>query len=93
MFQHLLCVLHNQPIAINDNLNHLRQSSVIAISPTIIKGKGLNCSPQAPPDFVHSTVIPGKDISFDSYVCSLAAMLPCSVTRLLVKRSFGPVLL
>jgi hypothetical protein len=25
MFQHLLCVLHNQPIAINDNLDHLRQ--------------------------------------------------------------------
>jgi hypothetical protein len=75
-------VLHNQPIAINDNLNHLRQSSVIAISPTIspfgidgnmygnmswqyvfhfspfdIKGKGLNCSPQAPLDFVHAALI------------------------------------
>jgi hypothetical protein len=24
LFQHLLCVLHNQPIAINDNLDHLR---------------------------------------------------------------------
>jgi hypothetical protein len=36
VFQRLcsLCVLHNQPISINDNLNHLRQSSVIAISPT-----------------------------------------------------------
>jgi hypothetical protein len=35
MFQHLLCVLHNQPIAINDNLDHLRQllcsSSVSAL--------------------------------------------------------------
>jgi hypothetical protein len=34
VFQHL-CVLHNQPIAINDNLNHLRQllcsSSVSAL--------------------------------------------------------------
>jgi hypothetical protein len=35
MFQHLLCVLHNQPISINDNLDHLRQllcsSSVSAL--------------------------------------------------------------
>jgi hypothetical protein len=65
----------------------------LSFLPFDIKGKGLNCSPQAPPDFVHSTAIPGKDISFDIYVCSLAAMLPCSITRLLVKRSFGPVLL
>jgi hypothetical protein len=35
VFQHLLCVLHKQSIAINDNLNHLLQSSVISISPTI----------------------------------------------------------
>jgi hypothetical protein len=33
--QRLLCVLHKQSIAINDNLNHLLQSSVIAIFPTI----------------------------------------------------------
>jgi hypothetical protein len=33
VFQRLLCVLHKQLIAINDNLNHLLQSSVIAISP------------------------------------------------------------
>ena len=34
------------------------------ISPPFdIKGKGLNCSPQAPPNLVHSTVIPEKDIS------------------------------
>jgi hypothetical protein len=37
VFQHLqrlLCVLHKQSIAINDNLNHLLQSSVMAIFPT-----------------------------------------------------------
>jgi hypothetical protein len=33
-FQRLLCVLHKQSIAINDNLNHLLQSSVMAIFPT-----------------------------------------------------------
>jgi hypothetical protein len=30
-------VLHKQSIAINDNLNHLLQSSVIAISPTLCR--------------------------------------------------------
>jgi hypothetical protein len=35
VFQRLLCVLHKQSIAINDNLNHLLQSSIIVISPTI----------------------------------------------------------
>jgi hypothetical protein len=37
VFQHLqrlLCVLHKQSIAINDNLNHLLHSSVMAIFPT-----------------------------------------------------------
>jgi len=77
-------VLQKQSIAINDNLDHLRHlccshisnnlplwhwwQYVFHFSPFDIKGKGLNCSPQAPPDFVHSTVIPGKDISFDIYV-------------------------
>jgi hypothetical protein len=60
--------------------------------PLTSRTKDLNCSFQAPPDLVHSTVIPEKDISADLYVFSLAATLLSSVARLLVKRSYGPAL-